>query len=93
MVLKDVSASTDDLCQASLSFLGALLQLVKIPTEKQAEVIQSLAAKADTVRADKAQSRKVMWCLANLQIDKDLTNEDLKLMLDTALSFLNDIHK
>ena len=59
LVLKDLSSPNKELVDSSLNFLGGLAQLVKMPIDKQQQVIKALAEKAKTVRSEKTQSRKV----------------------------------
>lgn len=93
VILQDIANSANDsLAVSALGFLGALLQLVKLPVEKQEDVIRFLTSKVTTPQ-DKNLSRKVMWSLANLEIDFTLSEEFLSMMLTCALGFLDEIKK
>ncbi|XP_057374460.1 telomere-associated protein RIF1-like [Daphnia carinata] len=89
VTLQDISTGNDNLVLAALGFLGGLLQVVKLPLEKQALVIEVLTKKLCKV-SEKNLSRKLMWSLANLQFDVQLQESHLKKMLQAACLFLED---
>ena len=87
VALQDISTPIDSLVLAALSFLGGLLQVVKLPLDKQALVIEVLTENLSKV-SEKNQSRKLMWSLANIQFDNKLQEPYLTKMLNTACIFL-----
>ncbi|KAI9556357.1 hypothetical protein GHT06_018931 [Daphnia sinensis] len=89
VTLQDISTGNDNLVLAALGFLGGLLQVVKLPLEKQTLVIEVLTKKLSKV-SEKNLSRKLMWSLANLQFDIQLQESHLKKMLQAACLFLED---
>ncbi|KAK4023666.1 hypothetical protein OUZ56_009065 [Daphnia magna] len=89
VTLQDISTGNDNLVLAALGFLGGLLQVVKLPLEKQASVIEVLTKKLCQV-SEKNQSRKLMWSLANLQFDVQLQESHLTKMLQAACLFLEE---
>lgn len=89
IALHDITTGSDNLVLAALSFLGGLLQVVKLPIEKQILVIEALTTKLSKV-SEKNQSRKLMWSLANVQFDNQLSESVLAKMLHAACIFLAD---
>lgn len=89
VTLQDISTGNDNLVLAALGFLGGLLQVVKLPLEKQALVIEVLTQKLNKV-SEKNLSRKLMWSLANIQFDVQLHESNLTKMLQVACLFLEE---
>lgn len=89
IALQDISTTNDSLVLAALSFLGGLLQVVKLPLDKQALVVEVLTGNLSKV-SEKNQSRKLMWSLANIQYDNQLQESHLSKMLHAACMFLQE---
>jgi len=87
VTLKDLECEA--LVLPALGYLGALIQIINLPSDEQIKVIETLTSKLKVVK-EKNESRKLMWSLANIPLKTSIPLTSLEEMLTVALLFLTE---